>query len=122
MTIFSKILAAGIAKVLLGPSLEEIEKALKKRRKKRAKATAIENLPQEVLEKMPEGFRLLALMAYREGHDFSYDAEKDIVVLSDPLISTDSEFLFGTRFAFDPKTGQSADDKLPPAFISGVCQ
>jgi len=107
MTIFSKILTTGI----IGPIIPTIESILQGNRKKRAKATTIENLPQELLEKMPEGFRLLVLLAYREGFDLSYDAEKDIVILSDPLSFTGRASLYST-FTFDPKTGQCADDKL----------
>jgi len=122
MTIFSKLLTAGIiGRLNLEPIL--IESRLQDNRKKRAKATTIENLPQEVLEKMSAGFRLLVLMAYKEGYDFSYDAEKDIVVLSDPLTFTGKISHYSTRFAFEPKTGQGADDKLPPTripFLLGI--
>jgi hypothetical protein len=99
MNMLAKMLAISILN--LYPTLMQREQERKERRKKRKNETQPENIPQEVLDKMPLGFRILLTCAYKDGFDFEYEPDNSIIKMYSPL---DEAFT-----SFEAETGKCTD-------------
>jgi hypothetical protein len=106
MNMLAKMLSTSI--INLRPYMYRLGmQEMKERRKKRENETQPKDIPQEVLDKMPLGFRTLLTCAYRDGFDFEYEPDNGIIKMRSPL---DEAFT-----SFEAETGKCTD--LPKKFL-----